>query len=218
MAKFTVFFRDKPILSKIFETGVVHIGRDDTNDITVDNLAVAPVHAVAVIRDNGTLIKQLNDDFPLIVNGEKTKEAVLQHGDKITLGKHDIIFQTTEKVMPIHPSTEPGAPSEHTEDEDDFHPEFARTSGLIAEANLQVMDGKNIGRLIPLRKAMTRLGHTGNGVVIITRRKDGYFISALETHSSLMVNNRPLNDRIVKLQNNDTLVIDNTALMFFQNS
>lgn len=51
MAKFTVYFKDKPIHSGIYEAGVVHIGRDDSNELIVDSLAVAPIHAVVVIKN-----------------------------------------------------------------------------------------------------------------------------------------------------------------------
>ena len=33
MAKFTVYFKDKVIQSHIFESGVVRIGQDETNDL-----------------------------------------------------------------------------------------------------------------------------------------------------------------------------------------
>ena len=71
MAKFTVYFKDKAIQSKIFDSGVIHIGRDETNDIVIDNLAVATVHAVVIIKEDSCIIKQLNDDFPLFINNEK---------------------------------------------------------------------------------------------------------------------------------------------------
>ncbi|TAK63666.1 FHA domain-containing protein, partial [Methylobacter sp.] len=99
MAKLTVFFKDKAIHSGLFENGIVRIGRDETNDLTIDSLAVAPAHAVIVIRDADYTIKQLNDEFPLIINGEKIKTCNLNNNDTISLGKHDIIFNTTESVL-----------------------------------------------------------------------------------------------------------------------
>ncbi|MGR9114259.1 MAG: FHA domain-containing protein [Gammaproteobacteria bacterium] len=207
MAKFTVFFKNKAIHSALFESGVVHIGRDETNDLTLNSLAVAPAHAAVVIKESGTLIKQLNDDFPLIVNGEKVKEYSLNNNDKITLGKHFIIYNTTESVVA---SQKPSSL-----DVDLLNREIGRDLQM-PEANLQVMDGKHIGRILPMKKAMTRLGRNGGGVAVIARRKDGYFISALENNISLTVNNTPLGDKTLKLNDNDVIVIDNTTLQFFQ--
>lgn len=62
---------------------------------------------------------------------------------------------------------------------------------------------------------MTRLGHEGAGIIVIARRKDGYYLSALQGHDGLSVNNEPLGDRTVQLQNNDVVVVDRTSMQFF---
>ncbi|CCE24774.1 FHA domain-containing protein [Methylotuvimicrobium alcaliphilum] len=208
MAKFTVFFKDKAIDSVLFESGVMHIGRDESNDLTLNSLAVAPAHAAAIIKQNGCLIKQLNDDFPLIVNGEKLKESLLNNNDRITLGKYSLIFNTTESVTEI--------PKHESPEVSQLNQEIGQNLNL-PEANLQVMDGQHIGRILPMKKAMTRLGRNGGGIAVIARRKEGYFISSLENNSSMTINNQPLGDKTVKLNNNDLIVIDNTTLQFFQN-
>lgn len=207
MAKFTVFFKDKAIHSALFESGLVHIGRDETNDLILNSLAVAPAHAVVIIKENGVLIKQLNDDFPLIVNGEKVKEYNLDNNDKITLGKHFVIYNTTESVVENRKRSSPDVDLLNLEIERDVQ---------MPEANLQVMDGKHIGRILPMKKALTRLGRNGGGVAVIARRKDGYFISALETDITLTVNDIPLGDKTLKLNDNDVINIEDTALQFFQ--
>jgi hypothetical protein len=201
MAKFTVFFKDVPIQSELFDAGVIHIGRDSTNDIVIDSLAVAPAHAAAVIHDDEIVIRQLNEDFPLFVNGQRTKECSLRNNDKIAVGKHVIVFSTTEFNFAQPANSNAHAEREHKAEHQ--------------EANLQILGGQHIGRLIPLKKAMTRLGAGGYGIIVISKRKDGYFISALENHPSLKVNNRPLGDSTLKLSDNDKIVIDNTPMQFF---
>ena len=62
---------------------------------------------------------------------------------------------------------------------------------------------------------MTRLGHGDGGVVVISRRKDGYYVSALQGHEGLSVNKQPLGDRTVRLQQNDIIVVDKTPMQFF---
>ncbi len=210
MARLTVFFKDKAIHSDLFDNGVIHIGRDETNDLTIDSLAVAPAHAALVIRDGSCIIKQLNDDFPLIVNRVKIKECHLNNNDTISIGKHDIVYNTTEpapeQVRHITANNKDSKPID--DDKAGAHP-------LITVANLQVMDGPNIGKILLLKNAMTRLGHSGSGLVVISRRKEGYFIAALENKSQITVNNQPLDDNSLKLSNNDVIVIDSTSLQFF---
>lgn len=207
MAKFTVYFKEKAIQTGVFESGVVHIGRDPSNDLMVDSLAIAPAHAVAVIKDGGCIIKQMNDKFPLLINNRQMKECNLQDNDVINIGKHYIVFSTANSMV---------SPGEivRTPEEPEFNEKMA-DSAKVAEANLQVMSGDYIGRIVPLKKAMTRLGHEGSGVVVIARRKDGYFVSALEEHEGLAVNNQALGGSIVKLHNHDVLVVDKTPLQFF---
>lgn len=209
MAKLTVFFKDKAIHSKLYENGIVRIGRDETNDLSIDNLAIAPAHAAIIIRDDECTIKQLNDDFPLIVNGEKVKTCHLNNGDAISMGKHQIIFNTTESIPhAAHALLDQDVQALNLEIGSAVH---------TAAASLQILTGNNIGKILQLKNAMTRLGHSGNGVIAISRRKDGYFVSVLENIGTITVNNEPLNDKSIKLNTNDVLVVDNTSLQFFLN-
>lgn len=211
MAKLTVFFKDKAIHSGVFENGIVHIGRDETNDLTIDSLAVAPAHAVIIIADDDCTIKQLNDEFPLIINGKKVKTWSLNNNDTISMGKHDIIFNTIASVTPpnaFNSSINEDVKLLNQEIDGELHSPVA---------NLQFMSGNNIGKILQLKKPMTRLGHNGNGVIAISKRKEGYFVSVLENSGKITVNNEPLNDKSLKLNTNDVLVIDNTSLQFFLN-
>lgn len=215
MAKLTVFFKYKAIDSLLFDKGVVHIGRDETNELAIDSLAVAPVHAVIVFRDNVSSIRQLNENFPLIVNGQKVKECELHHNDTITLGKHDVVYSVTESTHEHHYQ------NKNPEDNIDYSKPPSKPSfdmeeeAALPPASLQVMDGANIGKVLPLKKSMTRLGNAGNGVVAISKRKEGYYISALESKGVMTLNGKPLGNHYLKLNNNDIIVINKTALQFF---
>ena len=206
MAKFTIFFKDKPIQSTMFESGVVHIGREETNDLIIDSLAIAPAHAAVIVNDSDSIIKQLSADFPLIINGKQLKEATLSNGDTITLGKHRILYNSSETFAPAPASLDPVNEA--------LDKEISNVT-LPPEANLQVMSGEHIGRLIPLKKSMTRLGRAGSGIIIITRRKDGYHASMLEVDEQIKINNTPLAEKTVLLENDDVLLIENVAMQFF---
>ncbi|NOQ13622.1 MAG: FHA domain-containing protein [Methyloprofundus sp.] len=205
MAKFSIFFKDKPIQSSLFESGVIHIGRDETNNLIIDSLAIAPAHAAVIINESKCVIKQLNADFPLIINGKQLKQHSLKNGDTITLGKHRIIYNSTEAIL-SPPSPDKGNKVLNQELSSNKH---------IPEANLQVMGGKHIGRLIPIKKTMTRLGRSGAGIIIVTHRKGGYYVSMLEADERITVNNAPLADKTLLLKNNDVLLIDNVPMQFF---
>ncbi|MDD2759103.1 MAG: FHA domain-containing protein [Methylomonas sp.] len=212
MAKFTVYFKDKPLFSGIYDSGIVHIGRDETNDLVVDSLAVAPAHAVAVIKDGTCIIKQLNEKFPLLINNHASKEWNLQNNDVINVGKHYIVYHTTEFFH--QPAEFTTIPSSDEVDLRVFN-QKQENSAKPLEGKLQVMDGPHIGRILSLKKAMTRLGREGAGVVVIARRKDGYYLSALQGSDGLALNREPLGDRIVLLRPNDVIEVDKTPMQFF---
>jgi len=210
MAKLTVFFKDKAICSRLFEKGIVHIGRDETNDLIIDSLAVAPAHAVVVIRDTDATIKQLNNEFPLIINGEKVETATLQNGDAINIGKHKIIFTDSESVddLPLQ--------MENLVQQDVLALNREIESGLhISSANLQITSGNNIGKILPLKNSLTKLGKADSGIIAIVKRKDGYFVSALEHGHAITLNSQPLGNNSAQLHNNDVLVVGDTSMQFF---
>lgn len=208
MAKLTVYFKFKEIDSYLFTDKVVHIGRDETNDIQIDSLAVAPAHAAVIIRDHAATIKQLNDNFPLIVNGQVTRECPLNDDDTITVGKHDLVYHSEEKQ---------DAALQEPEQLifENGHASSSLDERHAPNASLQVLDGPNIGKVVWLKKAMTRLGNDHSGIVVISKRKDGYFVSVLKNNDSISINKQPLKESYLKLQQNDVLNINNVSLQFF---
>jgi hypothetical protein len=207
MPKLSVYFKDKEIDSFIFDEGKVRIGRDETNEIVIDSLAIAPVHAVITLCDGTATIKALQDEFPMTVNGEKTKETVLNENDMIALGKHHVLFNN---AIPV------GGPKPFAETiENDPPPLLFGVEPELPNGNFQIMDGENIGKIIPIKKTMVQLGRPGQGIVVVTRKKEGYFVSTLENKGSLTVNGEPIENKIVKLSDNDILGINDKSLQFF---
>ena len=210
MAKFTVYFKDKALDSGIFDAGIVHIGRDETNEITVDSLSVAPIHAVVVINENGSIIKQLSSDHALIINGEQTEEHVLSNNDRIELGKHYILYNTTETLTNAFTPNSDKA-------ENALNKQLSENAQL-PEASLQILTGPHIGRIIALKKAMTRIGNSNAGIAVISRRKDGFHVSALENPEKLEVSNQPVGKNSVKLSDNDIITINDVSMQFFSHT
>jgi hypothetical protein len=165
-----------------------------------------------VVKEGSCIIKQLNEKFPLLVNNQATKEHNLQNNDVINVGKHYIVYTKTESFIDTPQSTLP-----HTSQDVDVIALNAMLDQVEKqpEANLQVMDGLHIGRILPLKKAMTRLGRDGAGVVVIARRKDGYYVSALQGNDNLSVNKQALGDQTLLLKNNDIIEVDKIPMLFF---
>jgi pSer/pThr/pTyr-binding forkhead associated (FHA) protein len=204
MVKFDVFLNDNLIHSATFESDVVHIGRDESNDLYVDGLAVAPAHAAVILRGTKNIIKQLNADFPLVINSKRRSKHYLKNDDIITIGKHQIVFNPEEKTTPD------SLPGEKTMPEKQQAPNQTD----LPEASLKIMTGKHSERIVPLNKNMTRIGHEGVGIIILTRRKEGYFASILELNENIKINDVVFPDEAIMLKNNDIIIINQTPMQF----
>jgi pSer/pThr/pTyr-binding forkhead associated (FHA) protein len=202
MAKLTVYFRNSVIQSFPLEIDKpVHIGRAETNDLVIDSSAVASAHATVVIRNGICAIKQLNNDFPLTINGEKIKMATLQHGDTISIGDHEIVYSTGELDSAAKQPSANRKPS--------------KNSYISHIANYQIIKGVNIGKIFHLKSPMMVLGEPGQGLVAITKRKEGYFASILENVNPITINDVPLGNRTQLINHNDILVIGNNMSVQF---
>lgn len=132
-----------------------------------------------------------DERFPVEVNGHPTDRHWLAHGDIIRLGKHTLHY---EQVNPVIQT-----PAEPDRKE--------------PEASLQILSGKNIGRIIPLKHALIRLGNHAS-VAVIARRKNGYFLSSLTGGERIKINGNPLGNQTIRLNCGDKLEIDNNRWMF----
>lgn len=208
MPKLTVYFKDKEIGAFDVHEGMVRIGRDETNEVAIDSLAIAPVHAVIAVRDGVATIRPLQDEFPIAINGVRSKEAVLVNNDMIAVGKHHVRFNngdTDHAPASFGDATASGNPA----------PMLFGIEPELPHGNFQIMDGENIGKIIPIKKSMVQLGRPGYGIVVVTRKKDGYFVSTLESKGTLTVNGEPIDNKIIKLHDNDILSINERSLQFF---
>ncbi len=204
------------------------IGRLPDNDVRIDNPTVSGHHSLIINILNDSFLEDLNSTNGTYVNGKLIKKHALQHGDVVTVGKHQLRYVDTV-----------------SEEEDDD--EFARTmvidgsdvaarvnegngSAAIAAqamnadakpvqvAKIQVLNGTFAGREVVLNKAVTTLGRPGAQVIAITRRADGYSIVKVENEEGReppTVNGNPLGNQACTLNDNDVIQIIGIKMGFF---
>ncbi len=213
MAKLTLTFKGRPIQAFQFDIGdKVSIGRNRDNGIPIDSLAVAPIHAEIDFSQEFSTISQKSSDFPLLVNNSTTTEQRLNHGDQISIGKH-ILYFTEDATLVNHSAV--SADTDEDVDEFAFLDQELKQPTTSLEAQLQILNGKNIGRIINLKKGLTRLGKPDTGVAVIAKRKDGFYLSALDGTPMIKINDTLINEKSVKLSQGDMLDIEKTSMQFF---
>ena len=72
---------------------VIHVGRGLSADVRLDDATVSRKHAVIVRRDEGAFILDDRSMNGVVVNGQRVREARLEDGDEILLGRVGLRFR-----------------------------------------------------------------------------------------------------------------------------
>lgn len=93
MAKVMVKFRGGVVKEVAIGPKGITIGRNPDNDIQIDNIAVSRQHAEIYKQDYAYYVEDLKSTNGVFLNGRFLNwKSSLNHNDKITIGKHTLIF------------------------------------------------------------------------------------------------------------------------------
>jgi len=192
----TLSFRDRKL--KVFQLKgeCITAGRDSACNIVIDSLAIEPVHARFAIQDDIVNVSPATQQARIILQGVAVQDHLLQHGDKLVLGKHTLTYQQR-------------AIADNADNTD------ADLKPVIYPGWLQFASGAKVGRSIPIRKHLMRIGQRDNCIALISTRDDGFYISHLEGPEQTRVADANLTDQSHKLENGDSIQIGKTRMLFF---
>jgi len=206
------------------------IGRRPNNDIQIDNLAISGEHAILTMRGSEAFIEDLNSTNGTKVNNQDVQQKQhLKDGDEILIGKHILHFFSEkpsentdfEKTMmlgrpPIASAPKPAAtPSTPPPTKSSIEPQTEVIHTAPSLGVIRVMSGGNTGKELVLNKNLTTLGKTGVQVAVITRRPQGYFLTHVEGDHYPSVNQKEIGIKAYQLQEEDTIELLGTKMMFF---
>jgi predicted component of type VI protein secretion system len=215
------------------------IGRLPDNDVRIDNPTVSGHHSLIINILNDSFLEDLNSTNGTYVNGKLIKKHALQHGDVVTVGKHQLRYVDSDqaeiaqddefvRTMVIDSSdiaaraaSEGAAVATPVAQEimSGSAPHAAPSNSKpLAVAKVQVLNGKFGGREVNLSKAVTTLGRPGAQVIAITRRSDGYNIVQVENSPDRdppSVNGEILGAQARALRDNDVIQIIGIKMGFF---
>ena len=138
------------------------IGRRPYNDIMLDDLTVSGEHALLLTRAGASVIEDLRSRNGTLVNDEPVIQRALLDGDRIEIG----IYRLQYVIEPLIT-------------EGDRPPEWACVEALSGDA---------IGKVIAIDRAIVSLSNASGQVAVISRRKNGFFITHLEGTTFPLVN------------------------------
>lgn len=197
------------------------IGRRETNDIQIDNLAVSGEHARVITVSGGAVLEDLGSTNGSTVNGHAAHKQPLQHGDIIGIGKYELRYVNEAALGAggVHPTdfentilVQPASPEGDSVMSD---PEDQPADSALVPAHIQILSGPAVGKELPLTKTLTTLGKPGVQVAVITRRPNGYYITHVEGKESPGVNGTPIGMQAHLLQDHDVIELAGTKMEFY---
>jgi hypothetical protein len=209
MPKLTLSFKGHVIDVYHLEKKETCIGRDESCDITIDSLAVAPQQAlIRQSSDQEYQLEAMDQEFPVMLNHEKIEASLLSHGDVIQVGKHTLSY--SDDVMGLGADLDTSSDANEENDQGDDPLIDSADSGSM----LQIMNGENFGRIIPLSRNMTRIGHAGGDCAMISKRDEGYFLSLLEGQNPPRVNKISIGNGTHRLNDGDIIEVGGIKMQF----
>ncbi len=207
MAQMTLTFGGHTIAVYALDRDRVTVGRRPNNDIHIENLSVSGYHAVILRTEEGCVVEDLNSTNGTLVNDTPVKRHVLQEGDVLLIGKHELVYSThTESATPpktgtaIDPHAVPvsakgGGHAEPQKSERDpaivAGDTIACAIVQLPPAAIRVLNGSRRGTELRLEHSRTRLGQAGKASAIIARETRGYVLIPTERKEEVFVNDQP---------------------------
>ena len=100
MAKLTLQYEGIVLKEYALGTGVT-IGRLPDNAVIIDNPAVSGHHARVYLEGNQVVLEDLHSTNGTFVNGRPILRQLLQHGDEVLVGKHQLVFDRAASESPL---------------------------------------------------------------------------------------------------------------------
>ena len=178
------------------------LGRNNDNDIVLDNLVVSGHHCAFELRGLADVfIEDLRSTNGTYINGKMVKRQKLNDGEVISIGNFRIQY--------LAASEQPSGFSETMAMKVDADGMPAATHGVF-----RVLTGSSAGLEMPVVKAVTTFGKPGVSVVAVSHRRDGYYVAHLDGASEPTLNGEPIGSRPVMLSDGDILELASTRMVF----
>jgi hypothetical protein len=235
MPKLTLKFKDNVVGEFELEKGrSLTIGRIDSNDVVIENLAVSGHHAKIDSVGDGYLLTDLQSKNGSFVNDQHVTSHWLQHNDRILIGKHTLVFQYQEGED--RPAAEAGAGGGMDQTmvmDTGQYRKMMEKSGKATDAG-DGLQGEPVGVLsylgggegeVEINKKLFKIGKSsssdlvvsglmiGHTAATISKRPNGYSLSYVEGMTKPKLNGKTIKESVM-LKEFDVIEIGGAKLQF----
>jgi hypothetical protein len=230
MPTLTLKFKDNKLGEYPIEAGKsLTIGRKESNDISIENLAVSGHHAKVDAVGEEYLLTDLKSKNGSFVNKELVTTHWLKHGDKIIIGKHCLVFEYKEGEKRPPEAAAGNMDQTMVMDTDKYKDMLSKTSPaakkqVAATGVLSYLAGGE-GE-IELTKKLTKIGKAsscdivigglmmGKTAATISKRPNGYSLAFVEGMTKPKVNGETVKDSVM-LKEFDNVEFGSVKMQFF---
>jgi len=202
------------------------LGRRPYNDIVIDNLAVSGEHAMIQNAGGQMVLKDLGSTNGTYVNGKPIRKQVLEHGDRIEIGRYKIKYlEDAGDGAPDKPDDE-AAYTTNGNVESTMPLALATAvapvpptlgSEAIQGPRVRVLDGPSAGKSLALTKVVSTIGNPSVAVASIIRRANGYDLAHVTGDQAVTVNGAPTdNGTTTVLKHGDRINVGGVQLEFLE--
>ena len=231
MPTLTLKFKDNKLGEYPIEAGKsLTIGRKESNDIAIENLAVSGHHAKVDAVGEEYLLTDLKSKNGSFVNKELVTTHWLKHGDKIIIGKHCLVFEYQEGEKRPPAAAGGGSMDQTMVMDTDKYKDMLSKAAPAAQKKAAAIgvlsylaggDGE-----IELNKKLIKIGKAsscdivigglmmGRTAATISKRPTGYSLAFVEGMTKPKVNGETVKDSVM-LKEFDNIEFGAVKLQFF---
>jgi len=235
MPKLILKFKDTKINDFLLDQGRnITIGRRESNDIVIENLAVSGMHAKIDAIEKGYLLTDLKSKNGTFVNGQLIATHWLGHGDTVSIGKHTLVFAYAEGEEKPDASAD-GMDKTMVMDTDKYREMLSKSSGNAAAT---IRKKEFIGVLsflsggdgeIEIKKKLIKIGKDascdiivkgftiGKTAATVSKRPKGYYLSYVGGMAKPKVNDVMVKESVL-LNEFDTIELGSLKMQFIYKS
>ena len=235
MPKLTLKFKDTKINEFLLDQGRnITIGRRESNDIVIENLAVSGMHAKIDSIDKGYLLTDLKSKNGTFVNGQLIATHWLGHGDTVSIGKHTLLFAYAEGEEKPNMGSG-GMDKTMVMDTEKYRDMLSKSSGNVAGT---IRKKESIGILsflaggdgeLEIKKKLIKIGKEASSDILVkglmigktaatvSKRPKGYYLSYVGGMAKPKVNDVTVKESVL-LNEFDIIELGSVKMQFIYKS
>jgi len=224
MAKLVLSRSGSVVFQCFLDAGRVGMGRDAANQVVIDEPSVSAEHAAIIAVGKDHILEDLNTVHGTLVNGKAVRRHILQHGDIMQFGLHDLRYlnpRATDEAALDRTILIPGIKARPAESgdggapgEEQRLPSARSTRVRFPAGRIRITAGKRAGRTIALDRVVAIVGKPGDAMAVLTRRPQGFFLTHVEGRRFPRVNRQTLGKEAHLLRSGDVIEVADEQLEF----